>query len=319
MQGKNSRNTKHFPALDSAKRRHVCQPREQTIASVCGTLASLASHSLQCLGDGSAKHFSLLRQPPPLHFNSPLVTQAAAEPPGTMPDGCSLLGWQCMVAPTHKTALQASSRGAHTPAVGALHKLPGRQDASYQMAPSLFDVVQTILERKQVSPEGIETHLAKIQHVERYDRAFRCLWALMLQKHMDPLFASVDQVAGCLLVLDSISPSEAKHAYCACLLLPGFEHLRFMPTLKACKREWNMSYAKYTDFWDASRVLDTLKATPLNWESPPQVRDGLIIIMRLLHLARSIYLARAFRSISFQDDRAFLLLRRKCSLRPMWE
>jgi hypothetical protein len=187
------------------------------------------------------------------------------------------------------------------------------------LAPSLFDVVRTVLERKQISPEGVTLYLRKISHLKQYDKAFKKLWTMLFHKGLDPATASLEDISALLLELNELSTTDARNAYAACLIIPGFEHLRFSPLLRAVKRLWNYSAPKYTDFWDATRVLDLLRAKKLDFSSIQQVRDRLIIVMRLLHLMRSIDLARSYRVLSFQDGKPYWLLRRKGGIKVAWE
>ena len=85
------------------------------------------------------------------------------------------------------------------------------------------------------------------------------------------------------------------------------------------KRCWDSSGAKYADFWDARAVLETLQKLPLDWHSVQAVRDRCIVVLRLLHLCRSIDLARALRSQSKLADKQYWLLKRKGAKRPGWE
>ena len=223
-----------------------------------------------------------------------------------------------MVAPTNKTSLQATSCSVDTTTVGFISRLPGVQDASYKMAPSLSDCVRQSMERKQISVENLSLHLKKVQGSERYNRAFKILWAFMQENKVHPLQATLDEVALFLVRMAKISKHEARNAYSACLFIPELEGLRFNRLLNATKREWNFSPPRYCDFWDASKVLRKLQERPLDFSSIRQVRDRLILVLRLRHLARSIDLERAFRTLSFQDNQLWLLIRRKGAKLPTW-
>ena len=135
----------------------------------------------------------------------------------------------------------------------------------------------------------------------------------------DPKDLSNANIAGQIQKLALISPSEAKHAYSALLLIPGLESLKFSPLLKQCKREWNASIAKYSDFWDAQEVLKKLQRQWVNWTSIQSGRDRLIIIMRLLHLCRSVDLAQTLRALSRQGDDTYILMKRKGQQLAQWE
>jgi hypothetical protein len=118
----------------------------------------------------------------------------------------------------------------------------------------------------------------------------------------DPKNLSNANIAGQIQRLALISPSEAKHAYSALLLIPGLESLIFSPLLKRCKRDWNASIAKYSDFWDAQEALNKLQTKWVKWASIQSVRDRLIIIMRIVHLYRSVDLAQTLRALSYQGE-----------------
>ena len=239
------------------------------------------------------------------------------EPPSNMLDSSSLLGWKCMVAATSTAARAAFPNHFGPTKVGSFHKLPGPADASYKMAPPLRHVIRQALLRKKVSNAHITLYLKKCKSLTRYDRAFRILWALNWEKWKDPNDLSVHEVAGQIRHLCSICASEARHAYSALLLVPGFEGLRFRTLLKSCKLEWNVSAPKYADFWDASHVVQKLCTLPLDWNSEVQVRDREILVLRLFHLSRSIDLAQCWRTTTMQG--AHVLMKRKGARQPSWE
>jgi hypothetical protein len=89
------------------------------------------------------------------------------------------MGWMLMVAPTSKAARQAMSNIKDNPPMGDVHKLPGREDATYQVAPSLSDFIREMLQAKQVPPENIQRYLNSIRSLPRYSKAFKVLWAFI--------------------------------------------------------------------------------------------------------------------------------------------
>ena len=99
---------------------------------------------------------------------------------------------------------------------------------------------------------------------------------------MDQL--SMYQLASQILYLKKFSPCQARNAYSAVLLIPGWDQLQFCPLLHQCKRSWNHSPAKYSTFWDADVLLKKLLSQPLNWQSVEHVRNRLIIVCRILNL-----------------------------------
>ena len=188
----------------------------------------------QCTGNVFGESFPLLGQPP-LDSHPPVAVQIATSSLGDLPDGCSFVGWNVLVGPTSQNARQGESCGVGPAQVGIVPKLPGRFDASYKVAPSLYSVVRLLLERKQVSDQSITLHLKPSATLQRYDGAFKTFWAFASEKGYDVHKLSVDQVASILLLMSAINENQARHAYSACLLLPGFESLRFCTLLRRVK------------------------------------------------------------------------------------
>ena len=307
-----------FSRLGHPHSRYVCQSRQPSTSLVCLKMASLGSNRVQCLRDGFNKHLQLLCQPP-MDSNSSMASTLKGKSTCHLFDNSPLLGWKHLVAPTNKNACEAFPNPPDSTTMGVVHKLPGGKNASYKMAPSLCSALRQIMETKQIPTESIENYLTQVGRNQRYDRAFRTLWAVMKEKQLDPLTASIDQIASILILMDKINTHEARNAFAACLLFPGMEMLRFVPIIKPLKKKWNVSLPKYADFWDASRLFVELKNKPIDWNSIVQVRNRLIIIMRLVHLMRSVDLARTFRCISIQDGKHWILLQRKGAVKPQWE
>ena len=118
------------------------------------------------------------------------------------------------------------------------------------------------------------------------------------QKFLDLNF-SLDQVAEHLVLLHGVSVSQARSAYAALLLIPGFDQLRFNPLLCRCKKLWNVSEAKYSHFWSVEILVQKLAREKLDWANMEAVRNRLILCWRLFALHRSVDLARLYRKISF--------------------
>jgi hypothetical protein len=57
----------------------------------------------------------------------------------------------------------------------------------------------------------------------------------------------------------------------------------------------------------------------IHWKSVQQLRDRLIIILRVVHLMRSVDLERITRNLATQNGQHFILIRRKGQLQPSWE
>lgn len=130
---------------------------------------------------------------------------------------------------------------------------------------------------------------------------------------------STEEVSTWLLRFAQVLPHTARNAYSALLLIPGWEFLKFARCIKLAKRLWNVSEAKYADFWDAKSVLQKLQKIPVNWHSVQQVRDRCILIMRLFHLCRSIDLAQAVRTSASMDQALYVMLKRKGRALPVFE
>ena len=229
------------------------------------------------------------------------------------------MGWDTVVAPLNSASHQGDPHGFDRPPLGDVPKLPGRGDASYEMAPSLPAIIRQTLQGREVSPENIDLYLSKQKNLGRYDRAFRKLWAFCTMQGGDPTSMSCDEVAGWLLRLNEFHPHEARNAYAGLILVPGWEGLRFSQIVKECKQDWNSSIPKYGDFWDARQLLLRLESEPLRWHDVRQVRDRCILLLRILHLCRSIDLARCFRKTSIFQGSQYFWLHRKGRRRPQWE
>ena len=168
-----------------------------------------------------------------------------------------------------------------------------------------------MLQREQIPVEVQETVLAKLGHCQRYDSAFRKLYALCAINGIHPESASIMDIAGQLVQLCELSPSDARNAYSACLVLPGMAPLRFNVLLQKSRKTWSAAGPKYSEFWEVETVLEQLSQVPLNWNSVRAVRDRLLLILRLFHLMRSVDCRRIERTVSFIGERPFVLVRRK--------
>ena len=146
--------------------------------------------------------------PTPLDHNPQMASETFGKPFSHLSDGGSLLGWDCVVAPINSFTRQRDPDHFDHPQVGDVPKLPGRGDAAYEMAPSLFDVIRRALQGKQVSVENIDLYLTKHGNLQRYDRAFRKLWVFCTSSGGDPFTMSVEEVASWLLRFSEFSPMK---------------------------------------------------------------------------------------------------------------
>ena len=200
----------------------------------------------------------------------------------------------------------------------ALHQLPRDFDAQTKVAPSLCAVIRGFMEGKQISAEAIQSFLDQNKSMGRYDPSFRKLWVLMKAQGVAPQCATLSQVASAIITLHHFSPSQAKNAYRGMLLVPGFSALRFEPLLGPFKKLWNSSTQKYGTFWEPAELIQQLATTPLSG-TPLDLRERLLISLRLLCLYRGIDLARLQRTISLVGNRPFVMVQRKGWAQPKWE
>ena len=109
---------------------------------------------------------------PTLENNFAVVNKDEDSPSPEVPDGSSLLGWQCMVAPLNQTPRQKISSGAHQTQGGLVHQLSSSTNARPKVGPPLCDVIRQSLQRKEVPVANINFHLSQIKSLPRYNRAF---------------------------------------------------------------------------------------------------------------------------------------------------
>jgi hypothetical protein len=205
------------------------------------------------------------------------------------------------------------------PRVGLFTNCLGQRMPPPQVGPPLCDVIREGLQRKQVPPENITVHLSGIKSLPRYNRAFQALWSFCITQGGDPLQLSHEAAASYILKFAQQNKYEARNAYSAFLLIPGWEHLRFTAGIRQAKKLWESAGEKYGDFWDAESILEKIKDIPCNFDSIVEMRDRAIIILRLLHLCRSIDLSRSSRSHSKLGMTTYWRLQRKGQKGPKWE
>ena len=145
------------------------------------------------------------------------------------------------------------------------------------------------------------------------------IWALLQNKNINPIEATIPQIASAILELEVFSTSQARNAYSALICFPPFQSLKFSPQLIPVKRKWSLNVQKYASFWDSEPVLMALTCQQLNHEDIRSLRDRLILSMRLLQLHRGVDLARSLRTISLLGPMAFMLAKRKGWKFHKWE
>ena len=164
-----------------------------------------------------------------------MVVPVGTKPTNQVSHGHSPLGFRHLVAPLGKTAVSWDSGSFDPPLPGYVSGLPREILATSKVAPSLHRALRSALEGRQVQTKDIDLFLKGHRGIEGYNSGFRILWAVCQVRGLDPFTASLHQVASQLLYLHSISPSCAKNAYCALLLFPGLDQLRFCSLLTQVK------------------------------------------------------------------------------------
>ena len=86
----------------------------------------------------------------------------------------------------------------HTPISRDVPKLPRAVYAASKVAPSLCVVVRKLLEEQQATNEAIKDFLERNKSISRYESAFKLLWGILKVSGIDPLKASLMQVASAL-------------------------------------------------------------------------------------------------------------------------
>ena len=130
---------------------------------------------------------------------------------------------------------------------------------------------------------------------------------------------SLEAVASWILRFEKQQPFQARSAYSAFLLIPGWEQLRFCTAIRQAKKFWETSGEKYADFWEAEKVLHKLANNPCDWNCVRSVRDRAILCLRLFHLCRSFDLERAQRSHIKLGSQVYWKLQRKKQRSPKWQ
>ena len=237
---------------------HVCLPGKSPTTKICLPLAPLASFSGRCPKLSSRQGPLLLCQPP-LDSNRQVAPKTLGAPSHHLLNDNSILGFSTVVAPFTKVKSSQNTGGPSTTLSRLFHKLPGDPNATNSVAPSLHHLIRSMLEKQQMSAESITLYLEKLPSLVRYQNAFNYFWSLCVNNKVDFQNASLWTIAGELLKMHKQLPHQARNAYSALLLLPGFDQLRFSSILKPCRREWNTSTPKYSTFYSASPFCKNCK------------------------------------------------------------
>ena len=253
-----------FPVLPSrlsspysAQSGHFCVPWQSTVTTVRGTVAPFSGSGSQrsSLPVGTV-HRGVCQ--PTLDHAAPVVASLARAPPSQVSSGLPILGFRHMVAPINAPRGSSVSMSESDTIPGNVHQLHGAVYASAKVAPDLCAVIRKLLEEQKIPPPVVGDHLAQLTQLPRYDSAFKLLWGFLKHQGFDPVQCSPLEVAAAIVSIAKVSLSQARNAYSAMLLVPGFSLLKFQPLLAPCKRQWNAISEKYATFWDPSFVLRQL-------------------------------------------------------------
>ena len=260
-----------------------------------------------------------------------MASALEGSPSVDVPGGVSLLGFCHMVAPVNKVARPEKSGSVGSTVLGHVPELQGGAAAPPQVAPDLHVVLRRLLEEQNIKSEVVSDYLAGNPSIKRYNSAFKALFGFLLGAGVDPCKAGISEVVSGLISLHKVSPAQARNAYSAMLLLPGFSQLQFHPLLRSYKRSWQQSVERYACFWDCGPVVAKLATSAgadasaaqqfdfLKASSVAELRCRLIMVMRLLCLFRSVDLSHVLRTVSFDGAVPFVLVKRKGWSQHKWE
>ena len=205
---------------------------------------------------------------PPLGNPTSVVDTPRIEPPPSLPNTTSHVGFHTMVAPSLANAREARSSFENPPEVGALSGFTTVEIAAAASAPCLSAIIRSKLLEKSVSPSQISSHVASLQpSIKRYNAAFSRLFGMAFVRGYT-LDSTMDQWAALILEMNKISSNQARNAFAALLWIPGFDDLKFHTLLKKVRQQWNHSAPRYGDFWDPMPVFLRLVQRPCDASIP---------------------------------------------------
>ena len=227
------------------------------------------------------------------------------------------MGFRVMVAPINSVAREAHASSQDNASLGPLQECPSGLHAEAKSSPPLHSFIREILQARGFSEAQISSHLRK-PPPRRYDSAFALLYAMAVRRGYT-VHSPLDAFVGLLIDMHSFSPSNALNAYCALLLIPGFDQIKFHPLIAPYRKVWNKSEPKYAAFWDPMPVFMAFLNTSYDHNVVAQLRLKLILLWRFLGLFRSIDLSRVRRDLSSIWERRFIVVRRKNQRNFRWE
>jgi hypothetical protein len=315
-------NKEIFPGKNISGSGPLCITWKSKASKVCQQVATLGGTRRGCSSSptGQVRGPGVLLQPP-LEHHQPIFAKTKGIPQPQFFAGSPLLGFSHLVAPINKNEGPQLQNAPDSPLQGTIRELLGRKNASPPVGTSLHSLLRQILERRQVQSSTVSDFFARNPSISRYESAFRLLWEVLKLQGVDPPSASLEQVADSIIQIFKISPSQARNAYSAMLLIPGWGNLRFVSLLGPYKRLWNLNVEKYGTFYDPWPILLHLAGRSMVelLQDVELLRTQLILSCRFLCLYRSSDLANLKRTTSVLQDSLFIKIRRKGQKFPKWE
>ena len=189
--------------------------------------------------------------------------------------------------------------------------------------PSLRDLLIHAYRQRGASNEDLHWlgTLCAPQTIARYEGAWGHFLSLGIQKEwFDPTIKEIYfqlestpmwMVATWLAAFaQANSISQTRNVYSALLMMPCTQQLRFEPTLRSLKQQWNQSVPRYDTFYRVDIILQAILDKP-SPRTEEQVREHLILLLRFFGLFRGIDLARCKNEIEFKGNMWFLTMLRK--------
>ena len=137
----------------------------------------------------------------PMDSYNKLASETTQEPTHIMPSGVSLLGFSQLVAPINKNESSKSSLLHHPPG-GSFPKLSWHLDAKAKMAPTIHSALRTVLQEQQMSPEALDSYMSSLKSLDRYNKPFQMIWAILEDKNINPIQATITQIVSALIELE---------------------------------------------------------------------------------------------------------------------
>ena len=298
-------------ALVPTNTRHVGEPSNGEGEALRDALAACEGDRSGCEVLPFAGDQNVLCMPA-LGDDSGVDSETRGQSDHGVPNGGTHVGLLSVVAPPNAHARQAVADANPDSHERLVQRLPRDTYERAKVAPDLPGCLGQALAQQSLQAKAIADYFVPLESsIKRYCGAFRLLWALAELRGFDVVKISISDVAGLLLELHHVSPSQARNAYSACLLFPQWQGLKFSILLKTVKRSWYKSEPRYATFYDATSVFCKFPSQLLDRTNVESVRLRLILVWRFLGLYRGVDLSRVYRVVSVVDGQGMVVVRRK--------